>query len=100
MSRESQQQLTRLIQEQKPAHTIESVRFGCAGFVIGRNSAVGIDTQFVSAVAPVLGGRSSSDPPGNVHLSRSSILRAGTRRRSRGFRVGVSSTVGVHTVLE
>jgi phage tail-like protein len=77
--------LQALVDSQKPAHTIASVRLGGDGFVLGTGSAVGIDTAFTPPPAPVL-GRS-----GNVRLSRTTVLRrrAGAGRAGRGFAVGM-----------
>src|SRR5687767_13397570 len=49
------ERLRRLIESQKPAHTIASVRVGGNGFVLGTWSAIGVDTVFGHLAPPVLG---------------------------------------------
>jgi phage tail-like protein len=94
-------QLERLIESQKPAHTLHSWRVGGQGFILGRLSTVGIDTQLVPIPAPVLGsGEAVTRCRGNVYLSRTSILRPGPDRPMCTFRIGVNAAVGVHTTLE
>jgi phage tail-like protein len=77
-----------LIDSQKPAHTIASLRVG-GGFRVGASAAVGIDTVFAPLPAPVLGRA------GNVRLNRMSVLRParGGRRRAQacGWAVGLQS---------
>jgi phage tail-like protein len=87
------ERLQRLVESQKPAHTIASLRVGGSGFVLGTWSAVGVDTAFSSLAPPVLGKQ------GNVRLRRMSVLWSGPRGRP----VGVSTTgavVGSQTVME
>lgn len=85
--------LTRLLDSQKPAHTIVSTRVGGSGFVVGSWSAAGVDTVLAPLPAPVLGG-----PSGNARLSRATVL--WTRRGgARGtFSLGRTGAVGIHTV--
>ncbi len=86
--------LNDLIASQKPAHTTATVRFGGDGFVVGVWSAVGIDTAFMPLPAPTLGAS------GNVRLRRASLVAAGTPRGRLPLAIGVSSVVGVQTLLE
>jgi phage tail-like protein len=81
----------RLVDRQAPAHTRGTVRIGGAGFVVGTQSAVGVDTAFVPLPAPVLSG---AHP---VRLNHDGVLRPGPRGARHGVRVGVVSAVGVHT---
>jgi phage tail-like protein len=83
-----------LVESQKPAHTLATVRYGGEGFVVGVWSSVGIDTAFEPLPAPVIG------PTGNVRLRRASLVAAGPPRGRLPLAVGVSSAVGVHTSLE
>lgn len=93
LTAELRDRVTRLLDSQKPAHTIVTTRVGGTGFVVGSWSAAGVDTLLAPLPAPVLGGAS-----GNARLSRATVL--WTRRGgSRGaFSVGRSAGVGVHTV--
>jgi phage tail-like protein len=81
----------RLVDRQAPAHTRGSVRLGGAGFVVGSQSTVGVDTAFVPLPPPVLGG---AHP---VRLNHDGILRPGTRGARHGLRIGEVSAVGIHT---
>jgi len=90
---EARARLLRLVESQKPAHTLASVRFGGRGFVLGGDVAVGIDTAFSPLPAPVLGAS------GNVRLGRASVLRAGLHGSRGGFAVGVAA-VGIQTFME
>ena len=92
MSPEQQTRLTNLIEAQKPAHTVASVRIGSSGFLLGELSAVGVDTGFVPLAAPVLGSA------GNIRLNRNSIVWNGPSGRSGGAGVGEGSIVGTQTV--
>jgi phage tail-like protein len=88
-----QERLTRLLDSQKPAHTIVTTRVGGTGFVVGSWSAAGVDTLLAPLPAPVLGG-----PRASARLSRATVL--WTRRGgARGpLSVGRSAAVGIHTV--
>lgn len=83
----------RIVESQKPAHTVASVRIGGTGFLVGIWSAVGIDTVFAAPPPPVLGA------DGNVRLSRASILAPSRLGCGGGARLGQASAVGVHTVV-
>jgi phage tail-like protein len=91
-SRDLEERLARLLESQKPAHTMVTTRVGGKGFVVGSWSSVGVDTVLAPLPAPVLGG-----PLGNARLSRATVL--WTRRGgSRGsFSVGRKAAVGIHT---
>jgi phage tail-like protein len=84
-------QLERLVERQKPAHVVASVRVGGGALQVGV-AAVGVDTAFGRLPPPVLGAA------GNVRLSRASALAAGSRGAAR-FTVGDAAAVGVQTVL-
>ena len=71
MSSEDRDRLTSLIESQKPAHTIASVRVGGTGFVLGSWSAVGVDTSLTPLPKPILGSS------GNIRLNRMSVLWSG-----------------------
>jgi tail protein P2 I len=87
------ERLTRLLDSQKPAHTMVITRTGGSGFVVGSWSSAGVDTLLAPLPAPVLGGAA-----GNVRLSRATVL--WTRRGgARGLlSVGRTAAVGIHTV--
>jgi len=91
--RTDQKRLQRLIDNQKPAHTIASMRLGGRGFVIGTWSSVGIDSVFTSLPPPVLGNQ-------DLRLNRMSILWHSRRGRIRSTRVGETAAVGVNMVME
>jgi phage tail-like protein len=93
------ERLDRLIADQKPAHTMHTLRVGGPGLVIGPWSAVGIDTRLSAPDPPVLGARASGNSPGNVRLNRMSILRRGARARPRGLIVG-QAVLGHPNALE
>jgi phage tail-like protein len=67
----SRNRVQALLDSQKPAHTIATLRLGGDGFVLGTRSAIGIDTIFAPPPAPVLGRT------GNVRLNRMTVLRRG-----------------------
>jgi phage tail-like protein len=80
-----------LLDSQKPAHTVTVLRVGGAGFVLGARSAIGIDTAFTPAPAPVL-GRS-----GNVRLNSFTVLRRGRPCSGRG---GTAFANGLRPLME
>jgi phage tail-like protein len=87
-----QTRLARLLDSQKPAHTIVTTRVGGTGFVVGSWSAAGVDTVLAPLPAPVLGG-----PSGNVRLSRATVLWTRRDGARGGFSVGRTAAVGIHT---
>ena len=89
------ERLRRLVESQKPAHTIPSLRVGGGGFVLGTWTAVGVDTAFGRLAPPVLGKAS-----GNVRLNRMSVLWPGPHGTSSGISPNQTAIVGVKTVLE
>lgn len=89
------ERLSRLVESQKPAHTVASLRVGGEGFVLGAWSAVGVDTSLTPLAAPVLGKE------GNVRLRRMSVLWPGRRGgRREGISVGQTAVVGIQTLME
>lgn len=64
--------LRQLVDSQKPAHVVASVRIGSPVPVLGAELRVGIDTHLGSPAPPILGAR------GNVRLRRDAILRGRT----------------------
>jgi hypothetical protein len=75
--------LQALLDSQKPAHTVATLQVGGEGFLLGSQSAVGIDTALTPLPAPVLG------QSGNVRLGRSTVLRRGRAHRARAHGVAV-----------
>ena len=69
------------------------LHLGGEGFLLGRRSTLGVDTQLRATAPPVIGGH-------DTRLGRPLILRAGPHRLSCGLRVGTSSIVGIETALE
>lgn len=91
---EARARLERLVDSQKPAHTLATVHVGGSGFILGAAPvAVGIDTAFGPLPAPVLGAA------GNVRLGRASVLRSGLRGPRQGFVTGLAA-VGIQTSME
>lgn len=86
--------LRRLVDAQKPAHTVATVRVGGGGFIVGAWSAVGVDSVLGSVAAPVLGAS------GNVRLSRMTVLWPGRDGRGSGIGVGTTARVGEGTVMQ
>jgi phage tail-like protein len=93
LTKMGRERLQRLIESQKPAHTLASIRVGGAGWVLGNWSAVGVDTSFSPLPAPVLG------PAGNVRLNRMSVLWSGPRGSRAGLTIGQAS-IGTKTVMK
>lgn len=92
------ERLRRLVDSQKPAHTLATVRQGGSGFVVGTWSGVGIDTAFAPLPAPVLGGGGRAAAPGTVRLNRMSVLRAGRRGPHAQSVAGGTVVVGSQVV--
>ena len=86
--------LRQLVDSQKPAHTVASVRVGSTLAVLGQELRVGIDTRLGAPPPPVLGANAAPDGSrtgaGNVRLRRDSILRG---RASSGAVVGHTSGI-------
>jgi phage tail-like protein len=91
-SPEVRRRLEQLIMNQKPAHTVATLRFGGEGFILGARSAIGIDTIIAPVPRPVLGST------GNVRLNRMSVLWHGVHGACKGLRLGETSIVGAKTI--
>jgi phage tail-like protein len=87
-------QAARVVESQKPAHTVATLRHGAAGLVVGMGTGIGIDTALVPLPRPVLGGADG------VRLSRSSVLWSRYHCAESNMRVGAASAVGIHTLVE
>jgi phage tail-like protein len=83
---------TRLVDAQKPAHTLATVHMGGRGFLVGVWGSAGVDSALVPLEAPVLGAS------GNVRLRRGSILWGRASGSPGTFAVGVTSAAGITTV--
>jgi phage tail-like protein len=94
LSGQNRDRLIALVNAQKPAHTMASIRVGGTGFLVGLWSTVGVDTGFAPLPGPILGRC------GNVRLRRASVLWAGPTGPSTGPTVGQTSVVGIGTVME
>ena len=88
---EARERLRQLVDSQKPAHTVASLRVGGA-LIVGVRSAVGIDTVLGAIDPPVLGRA------GNVRLGRASVLFGSRKGSPLGFPVGAAA-VGIDTVM-
>lgn len=88
------QQVSQMIESQKPAHTIARLRYGAGGLVVGMGTAVGIDTALVALPPPTLGG------PEGARLSRRTVLWSQNRTSGTPVQVGTASAVGIHTIVE
>ena len=88
------ERVKRLIESQKPAHTIAGMRVGGNGFVLGTWSAIGVDTVFGQVPPPVLG------KTGNVRLNRMSVLWPGSSGVRSGIVPNHTAVVGIKTVME
>ena len=97
LSRDQRRQAHKIIDSQKPAHTVARIAEGGAGFVVGLPAQVGIHTALIPLPAPVLGG--TDDDPG-VRLNRSSILWSRYRCNHNPIEVGETSVVGINTLME
>jgi phage tail-like protein len=87
--------LARLLDSQKPAHTVVTTRVGGQGFVVGTWAATGVDTALAPLPAPVLGGSR-----GNARLSRATVLWTRRSGRRGSFSVGRTAAVGIGTMTE
>jgi phage tail-like protein len=87
------ERLTRVVNSQKPAHTVATVEGSRQGFILGAPTRVGVDTALIPLPAPVLGQPS-------VVLNAASVLWHGRGSAERGLRVGQVSAIGINTVME
>ena len=91
MTPEAVARLRRLIDAQKPAHVVASVRVGAGRGLVGIEYAVGIDTR--------LGGLPASHLGTTTLLGRRTVLAPGARRGGAGFAVGTASAIAIQTHL-
>ncbi|MFM5949659.1 MAG: phage tail protein [Novosphingobium sp.] len=87
-------QVGQIIESQKPAHTVASVRYGAGGLVIGMGTAVGIDSALVALPPPTLGGADGA------RLGRRTVLWSRHRHAGPPVQIGSASAVGIHTIVE
>jgi phage tail-like protein len=90
-SADDAERLRRLVESQKPAHVLATVRVGSERALLGSASAVGIDTRLAGLPLPRLGV--------NTRLRRMTALARGSARGGVGMQLGLSSAVGFQTVL-
>jgi phage tail-like protein len=86
--------LEQLVNAQKPAHTVATVRDSNGRFTLGRSAAVGIDTVFRGFEPTVLG------PDEGLSLGGSAVLSAARRSARGGIVAGPRSAVGINRHLE
>jgi phage tail-like protein len=89
---ESRVQLERLVASQKPAHTVASVHVGGHSFLLGHQSAVGVDTLLAPPPAAALGV--------NARLNRMSVLRPGPHGLRAGILPGATAVIGEGTIVQ
>jgi phage tail-like protein len=90
---EARARVVRLVNSQKPAHTVASVQMAGDGFIVGYSSTLDLN-PLAPLPPPVLG------QAGNIRLSRASVLWHGGAGRRRGIQLGDNAVVGVHTIVE
>jgi phage tail-like protein len=83
--------LRNLVDAQKPAHVVASIRVGGDLALVGIDSAVGIDTRLGGLPLPYLGK--------TTRLRRHSVLARGRSRGGARFAVGTASAASIQTVL-
>jgi phage tail-like protein len=81
--RPTPERLQRFVESQKPAHTLADVSVATGAWLVGRASALGVETLLGSAPPPVVGK--------SVRLRRDTILWPSSRRDRGSFRVGQSA---------
>lgn len=93
LSAQAVERVRQLVGAQKPAHTLFTLRAGAAaGYRVGRESAVGIDT-LLSPLPPAQLGK-------ELRLGHNGVLQPGAAGHPGAFRPGASTAVGVSTVLQ
>jgi phage tail-like protein len=91
---EARGRLEQLVEAQKPAHTLVTVRASDTSFVLGTGIHLGIDTAF-RALAPLV--LHSGDQ--GTRLGRGAVLSSARSSSRAGLSVGRSATVGVNSEL-
>ena len=86
------ERLEQLVDAQKPAHTIATVRDSNGRFTLGRTAAVGIDTVFRGFEPTVLDE--------GLSLGGNAVLSAAPRSARSGIAVGPKSAIGINRHLE
>lgn len=88
-------QVDRIVESQKPAHTVANIHRGGGGMIVGRGALVGVDTALVPLPPPVLGKEGHG-----IRLSRDAVLWGKHCDCDSSVQVGRSSAVGIHTFME
>ncbi len=86
---EERERMERLIDSQKPAHTVAVLRDGSSDFVLGEPVRVGIDTGFGPFTASVLGHEEAG-----LRLGRNLVLSSGRSSGIKGIQLNRSAVVG------
>jgi phage tail-like protein len=89
------QQISAVVESQKPAHTLATVYGGGSGPVVGEAMHIGVDTALVALPPPVLGRASRG-----VRLNRDAVLWSTSRCSNPPLHVGSASAIGIKTVME
>jgi hypothetical protein len=95
MDSPTQARLQRLVEAQRPAHTLVTLRGQDRAFILGTDIRVGIDTAFHPFAPTVL----QPAEPG-IRLNRDSVLSGGGARPKPGLIPGRGAVVGVNTNLQ
>jgi phage tail-like protein len=90
-----EQRAERLLERERPAHTLVAIQVGGRGFRVGTHARIGIDSLSFDADLGVLGSRGSVPMTGAIRLGRSGHLgaRHGSGLRLDATRVGRSSAL-------
>lgn len=87
----ARQRVTRLVDANKPAHVVATIRVGGGAALLGPELAIGIDTVLTGLAGGYLGT--------TARLSRQTILAPGTTRAGATISIGRDAVVGANTTL-
>ena len=98
---QTKSRLQQLIDAQKPAHTLVTLRDGEGAFVLGRQVSLGINTTFKPFAPSVL--ETVADQQGlhigGLRLGRGAVLSSAPTTSKKGLQLERGAAVGVNTVL-
>jgi len=94
LNTQSRNRLQQLIDAQKPAHTLVTLRDSNSAFILGTQISLGIDTVFKPFVPSVLDTGEQG-----IRLGRGTVLSAARTNSNKGLKLEQGAAVGVNSIL-
>ena len=94
LNTQSRNRLQQLIDAQKPAHTLVTLRDSNSAFILGTQISLGIDTVFKPFVPSVLDTGEQG-----IRLGRGTVLSSTRTKSNKGLKLEQGAAVGINSIL-